>query len=52
MIKGCKVTHCEHNLDGETGVEGVWENDTGKYTHTHCLRIDTDLNFEQTTETV
>ena len=35
MIKDCKVTHHELNLDGEAGMEGVWKNDTRKYTHTN-----------------
>lgn len=33
MIKDCKVTHREHNLDGEAGMEGVRKNDTRRYTN-------------------
>ena len=49
MIKDYKVTHREHKLDVEAGVDGMWKNNNKEiYSQKHCLKIDIDLNSEQT----
>lgn len=49
MIKDYKVTHHEHKRDVEAAVDGMWKNNSKEiYSQKHCLRIDIDLNSEQT----
>lgn len=49
MIKDYKVTHHEHNIDVESGVDGMWKNNNKEiHSRKHCLRIDIDLNSEHT----
>lgn len=49
MIKDYKATHHGHNLDVEAGVDGMWKSNNKEiYSQKHCLRIDIDLNSEQT----